>query len=134
MIRITISALGSSCATLVARLRAMFLAFAPLASAAAAEHRVLPKTSVDHPQFAIRSHVLSDGTILACYVRAAAAGRPTLVLVPETHGDRSQFIERLFLENLPADLGVVIVESRGQGRSWPPPAPAQATIERYASD
>ncbi|MSU65934.1 MAG: alpha/beta hydrolase [Opitutus sp.] len=100
----------------------------------AAEHRVQPKTAVDHPQFAIRSHVLTDGALLAYYVRPGAAGQPVLVLVPETHGDRAQFFESSFLTNLPASLGLVVVESRGQGRSWPPPNPAQATIERYASD
>ncbi|MSU48286.1 MAG: alpha/beta hydrolase [Opitutus sp.] len=100
----------------------------------AAEHRVQPKTSVDHPQFAIRSLVLGDGAILAYYVRPGAAGQPMLVLVPETHGDRSQFFEPSFLEKLPVSLGLVVIESRGQGRSWPPPTPAQAKIERYASD
>src|ERR1043166_197920 len=109
---------------------------APLSAVAssAAEHRVQPKATFDHPQFAIRSLMLSDGAKLAYYVRAAASGRPTLVLVPETHGDRSQFFERMFLEPLPADLGLVIVESRGQGRSWPPPSLREASIERYASD
>lgn len=108
---------------------------APLLGATlAAEHRVQPKTEVGHPDFAIRSHVLSDGALLAYYVRGDVRQRAPLVLVPETHGDRSQFYEQSFLGALPADLPVVIVESRGQGRSWPPPAPAQATIERYASD
>src|SRR5439155_15658969 len=67
----------------------------------AAEHRVQPKATVDHPQFAIRSRVLSDGAILAYYVRNAANGRPTLVLIPETNGDRSQFFERTLLDPLP---------------------------------
>ena len=110
------------------------LAVIALAPAIAAEHRVLPKTDIDHAQFAIRSHVLSDGALLAYYVRPAAVGRPTLVLVPETHGDRSQFFERSFLDHLPANLGLIVVESRGQGRSWPPPSAGTATIERYASD
>jgi len=109
-------------------------AFAALAPCLAAEHRVQPKTSVDHPQFAIRSLVLGDGAILAYYVRPGAVGQPTLVLVPETHGDRAQFFEPSFLEKLPISLGLVVIESRGQGRSWPPPTPEQATIERYASD
>ena len=100
----------------------------------AAEHRVQLKATRDHPQFTLRAHALVDGAILASYKRASAAPQPTLVLVPETHGDRTQFQERMFLENLPADLPVVIVEARGQGRSWPPPVPAQATVERYASD
>jgi pimeloyl-ACP methyl ester carboxylesterase len=54
--------------------------------------------------------------------------------VPETHGDRTQFEEPAFLENLPLSLGLVIIESRGQGRSWPPPTAGQATIEHYADD
>ncbi|MSU22424.1 MAG: alpha/beta fold hydrolase [Opitutus sp.] len=105
-----------------------------IAGAGAAEHRVQPKAKRDDPRFSLRAHALADGAILASYARPGAAAQSTLVLVPETHGDRTQFQEPSFLENLPADLPVVIIESRGQGRSWPPPAPAQATIERYASD
>ena len=99
-----------------------------------AQHRVQPKTSVDHPAFSIRSHAVTDGALLAYYVRGDVQRGSTLVLVPETHGDRSQFYERAFLDALPADLPLVVIESRGQGRSWPPPAPGQATIERYGSD
>jgi len=100
----------------------------------AAEHQVLPKATVDHPQFANRSHVLKDGSVLAYYVRPGAASRPMLVLVPETNGDRAQFFEPTFLAGLSPELPVVIVESRGQGRSWPPPAAESANIERYADD
>lgn len=103
-------------------------------SASFAEHRVQPKTNVDHPDFAIRSHVAADGTLLAYYVRGDVQRRTALVLVPETHGDRSQFYERAFLEALPGDVPLVIIESRGQGRSWPPPPPGRATIEQYATD
>lgn len=99
-----------------------------------AEHRVQPKAELDRGEFSLRSHVTNDGALLAYYVRGDIQRRPVLVLVPETHGDRSQFYEREFLEALPADLPLVIVESRGQGRSWPPPAPGKATIERYADD
>lgn len=56
-----------------------------------------------------------------------------MVLIPETHGDRHQFLGPL-VDALPRRLGVVVVESRGQGRSWPPPAPATASIEAYATD
>lgn len=115
--------------------RPVALAFAfSAAIAAAAEHRVQPKTDVDRPEFSIRCQVLSDGALLAYYVRPPQAARPSLVLVPETHGDRSQYFESTFLDKLPPDLGMIVIESRGQGRSWPPPTPAQATIERYASD
>lgn len=109
---------------------AIVLAFSVLVSLGA-EHRVLPKAVTDEPQFAIRSHVLADGALLAFYVRP---GVPTLVLVPETHGDRTQFFEPSFLAGLPQSLGLVVIESRGQGRSWPPPTPAQATIEQLATD
>lgn len=100
----------------------------------AAEHRVQPKAVADHPDFALRSHVLSDGAVLAYYVRGDVRQRAPLVLVPETHGDRTQFFESSFLAGLPAGLPLVVIELRGQGRSWPPPGPGQATIERYASD
>lgn len=110
----------------------LFLLLPPLL--AASEHRVQPKATYDHPDFTIHAQVLSDGAILAYYVRRPAAAQPTLVLVPETHGDRTQFYEPAFLGGLPGGLGLVIVESRGQGRSWPPPSRAQASIERYASD
>ncbi len=110
------------------------LALLGAAGLSAAEHRVQPKAVADHPDFALRSHVLSDGAQLAYYVRGDTRRRAPLVLVPETHGDRTQFFEPAFLGGLPPDLPLVVIESRGQGRSWPPPGPGQATIERYASD
>lgn len=118
--------------TPVVGLAALLLAGAP--AAGAAEHQVQPKTAVDRPEFALRAQVLGDGALLAYYVRPGAPGKPTLVLVPETHGDRSQYFEPSFLANLPADLPLVVVESRGQGRSWPPPAAGTATVEGYADD
>ncbi len=99
---------------------------------AMAAHVVRPKATSDHPEFAVRALSLPDGASLAFYVRAGR--EPALVLVPETHGDRTQFQEPAFLAGLPADRQIVIVESRGQGRSWPPPTPEQASIERYADD
>src|SRR5262245_21051172 len=45
------------------------LAFALASTLAAMEHRVLPKATFDHPDFAIRSHVLRDGSLMAYYVR-----------------------------------------------------------------
>ncbi len=71
---------------------------------------------------------------MAYYVRGDVQQRPALVLVPETHGDRTQYYEPGFLDALPKDLPLVIVESRGQGRSWPPPPPGTRTIERFATD
>ena len=83
--------------------------------------------------FKSSAHVLRDGALMAYIHRLAAPGRSTLVLISETHGDRQQFLGPLVGE-LPTSLGVVIVESRGQGRSWPPPDLNQASIEAYASD
>jgi arylsulfatase A-like enzyme/pimeloyl-ACP methyl ester carboxylesterase len=116
------------------RLAGLLLAAVLAAGSGRAAHRVATKTAQEHPDFSNRALVLADGAVLAYGVRTGAVGRPTLVLIPETHGDRSQFFEPGFLANLPADLTLVVVESRGQGRSWPPPSPVQASIERYASD
>lgn len=99
---------------------------------AMAAHVVQPKATSDHPEFAVRVLSVPDGASIAFYVRAGR--EPALVLVPETHGDRTQFQEPAFLASLSADRQIVIVESRGQGRSWPPPTPEQASIERYADD
>ncbi|MBX7120842.1 MAG: alpha/beta fold hydrolase [Opitutaceae bacterium] len=93
---------------------------------------VRPKATLDRPDFAIRSLVLRDGAILAYYVRAGTG--PTLVLVPETNGDRTQFYTEEFLGGLDRDWQIVIIETRGQGRSWPAPTPEQASIEHYARD
>ena len=124
------SRLATGCPTFCC---AALLLFAAVALPAA-EHRVQPKTDVNHPAFTVRSQVVADGALLAYYVRGDVRKHAPLVLVPETHGDRSQFFERSFLAGLPSDLPLVVIESRGQGRSWPPPSAAQATIERYASD
>jgi pimeloyl-ACP methyl ester carboxylesterase len=99
---------------------------------AQSNHVVQPKATTDHAQFTTRSMVLPDGALLAYYVKPGRG--PTLVLVPETHGDRTQFYERGFLANLEPELELVVIESRGQGRSWPPPTAAQASIEQYADD
>jgi pimeloyl-ACP methyl ester carboxylesterase len=85
------------------------------------------------PDFQPGAHVLRDGAIMAYVRRAASDGHPTLVLIPETHGDRHQFLGPL-VDAMPCGLGVVVVESRGQGRSWPPPDASKASIEEYASD
>ncbi|WP_414661474.1 alpha/beta fold hydrolase [Horticoccus sp. 23ND18S-11] len=103
-----------------------------LASAASAAHVVQQKATRDDPAFQRHAVVRSDGAVIAYYLRPGTG--PTLVLVPETHGDRTQFQEQGFLRTLDPSFGVLIVECRGQGRSWPPPTPAYATIERYASD
>ena len=95
-------------------------------------HRVRPRATVDDAHFSRHALMLPDGATLAYYVRPGAG--PTLVLVPETHGDRTQFYEPEFLQQLPPEHRIVIVESRGQGRSWPPPTAAAASIEGYASD
>lgn len=84
-------------------------------------------------EFNSSAHVLRDGAIMAYVHRPAARGHSTLVLIPETHGDRHQFLGPL-VDGQPSTLGVVIVESRGQGSSWPPPDDSKASIEEYASD
>ena len=87
--------------------------------------------SSGHPQYAAHRYTLADGASLAYYIRP---GRPTLVLVPGTGKDRSVFLDSGFVDRLSPSLGVVIVEMRGRGQSWPPPNPAQANVEQYASD
>jgi hypothetical protein len=113
-------------------LTALVLAALVSVAGAASRHVVQPKATTDHPDFATRALKLPDGATLAYYERAGTG--PTLVLVPETHGDRTQFYEPSFLAQLDPKLRLLIVESRGQGRSWPPPTAAQASIEQYADD
>lgn len=103
-----------------------------LASSLGAAHVVRPRATQDDPAFQRNAVILPDGAVIAWYLKSGTG--PTLVLVPETHGDRTQFQEPGFLRALDPACGVLIVESRGQGRSWPPPAAADASIERYASD
>ncbi|MBL9215389.1 MAG: alpha/beta hydrolase [Opitutaceae bacterium] len=74
---------------------------------------------------------LSDGATLACYRRP---GHPTLVLIPGTGSTQVQFHRTGFVEKLSPSLGVLIIEMRGRGRSWPPPPPEKATVEQYARD
>ena len=100
--------------------------------AAVREHTVQPKAATDDARFSTRALALPDGALLAYYVRPGPG--PTLVLVPETHGDRTQFYAREFLDQITPELQLIVIESRGQGRSWPPPTPARASIEQYADD
>jgi pimeloyl-ACP methyl ester carboxylesterase len=127
---LTLAAIGllSKCAVPLALLGAC----CATANAAVHDHVVQLKATRDDARFTTRSIVLSDGAILAYYVKPGTG--PTLVLVPETHGDRTQYYEREFLDHLSTELQLIVVESRGQGRSWPPPAPEHASIEQYASD
>ena len=99
---------------------------------AAPRHQVMPKAATDDPRFARHALVLPDGALLAYYVRPGSGA--SLVLVPETHGDRTQFYEPTFVDHLDPGFQLIVIESRGQGRSWPPPAAAEASIERYATD
>lgn len=85
-----------------------------------------------HADFTSHSLVLRDGAILAYYTKTGRG--PTVVLIPGTHGDRSRFLGQGFVDHLRPDLGVIIVENRGQGRSWPPPSPERANMEDYATD
>lgn len=103
-----------------------------LASSAAADDFVPTKATVDRADFATHAIALRDQAVLAYYVRPGNG--PTLVLSPGTHGDRSTYFTDEFLSSLDAQFGVVIIETRGQGRSWPPPTSKQATIESYADD
>ncbi len=102
------------------------------ASSAAADDFVPTKATIDRADFTTHAFVLRDQALLAYYVRPGTG--PTLVLSPGTHGDRSTYFTDEFLSSLDARFGVVIIETRGQGRSWPPPTTAQATIESYADD
>lgn len=74
---------------------------------------------------------LEDGAELAYCSRP---GSPTLVLIPGTGRTRKAFPQAAFLDRLDPSFGIVIVETRGIGGSWPPPTPAQATMEHYADD
>ncbi len=93
---------------------------------------VWPKTTVERPEFTTQALVLRDGALLAYYVRPGTG--PTLILIPETNGDRAQYFTEEFLTRIDRTFRLVVIETRGQGRSWPPPTPAQATIEHYAED
>jgi pimeloyl-ACP methyl ester carboxylesterase len=110
----------------------LMMACGTMAPAAIPPHVVQPKATTDDARFTTQCLVLPDGAFLAYYIKPGRA--PALVLIPETHGDRTQFYERSFLDHLPPDLQLVVIETRGQGRSWPPPLPAQASIEQYADD
>lgn len=98
----------------------------------AEDSAVWTKTSVERAEFETRSIVLRDGAILAYYVRPGDG--PVLVLVPETNGDRAQYFTDAFLTRIDPAFRLVVIETRGQGRSWPPPTAAQASIENYADD
>ena len=80
----------------------MLVACGTTASASVPEHVVRPKATSDDSRFITRSLVLPDGAILAYYVKPG--GGPTLVLVPETHGDRTQYYEREFLDHIAPEL------------------------------
>ena len=110
----------------------LLLAGGAAASGAGSPHVVKPKATTDDARFTTHCLVLPDGAFLAYYIKHGRAA--TLLLIPETHSDRTQFYERSFLDNLPSDLQLIVIETRGQGRSWPPPSPAQASIEQYADD
>jgi pimeloyl-ACP methyl ester carboxylesterase len=132
------------CISIVRHLAPLTLAFAagavaaPAAGIAASEPRtaelipVAPKATLDRPDFTAHAVVLRDGALLAIYERPGSG--PALVLIPETNGDRAQFFSDAFLQAINPRLRLIVIETRGQGRSWPPPAPAQATIEYYADD
>jgi pimeloyl-ACP methyl ester carboxylesterase len=55
---------------------------------------------------------------------------PALILIPGSFTDSRQ--GEPVLAWLDADLTLVLVELRGHGRSWPPPA--SGSIEQFASD
>lgn len=55
---------------------------------------------------------------------------PSLVLIPGSFTDSRQW--EPLLAWLDADLSLVLVELRGHGKSWPPPA--AGSIEQFASD
>ncbi len=93
---------------------------------------VEPKTAVERPEFTTQALVLRDGALLAYYVRPGTG--PTLILIPETNGDRAQYFTEEFLARIDRTFHLVVIETRGQGRSWPPPTPAQASIAHYAED
>ena len=88
--------------------------------------------SSGHEGFTTEAIVLKDGAIMAYYVKKAPG--PTLVLVPGTLGDRRRFFDSNLVDKLDPSLAVVVVESRGQGRSWPPPTAETCSIEQYADD
>ncbi|MEI6972935.1 MAG: alpha/beta hydrolase [bacterium] len=76
--------------------------------------------------------VLRDGAVMAYYVRKGLG--PTLVLIPGTYDDKSRFLAPGYVDQLRPDLGLVVVEHRGQGASWPPPPRDKCSVEEYAND
>ena len=64
-----------------------------------------------------------------CYLVRGGHG-PALVLVPGSWNDSAQWAE--VVESLDPGLPLVLVELRGHGRSWPPPA--NGSIEQFALD
>jgi len=69
-----------------------------------------------------------EGTRFAYRVRRGAG--PTLLLVPGSFNDTSQWTE--MLPELGQDWSLVFVDIRGHGESWPPPK--EGTIEQFAQD
>ncbi len=85
-----------------------------------------------HPHFTSHGLVLRDGAVMAYYVRKGLG--PTLVLIPGTYDDKSRFLAPGYVDQLRPDLGLVVVEHRGQGASWPPPPRDKCSVEEYAND
>lgn len=79
-----------------------------------------------------RSRVDVDGGWLSCLRRGGAGptSRSALVLIPGSYDDARTFAG--MLERFDADREIVVVELRGHGGSWPPPA--DGSVEQFAGD
>jgi pimeloyl-ACP methyl ester carboxylesterase len=75
---------------------------------------------------------LDDGTCLSALVERGEG--PTLALIPGSSGHAGSFDGFVPLLDPALELGVVLVDLRGQGESWPPPAPGMGTIEQLTGD
>jgi pimeloyl-ACP methyl ester carboxylesterase len=73
--------------------------------------------------------MVEQGEVRLSYVIRPGSG-PTLVLIPGSFSDVSQWETMIPLLN--NDLNLVLVEVRGHGKSWPPPV--NGTIEQLAED
>jgi pimeloyl-ACP methyl ester carboxylesterase len=75
-----------------------------------------------------RKFIENENLRLSYLVRAGKG--PTLVLIPGSFSDTSQW--RDVLSHLDPQLGLILIEVRGHGKSWPPPE--NGTIEELAND
>lgn len=77
----------------------------------------------------VRKRIPTDEGHLSYEVRGGKGG-PGLILIPGSFHDNREWDG--IVQHLDADLPMLLVELRGHGGSWPPPA--NGSIEQFASD